>query len=290
MGRRARPLPAEDADVRAAQPNTPDGDADVVRPDLGLGYLVDNRPPRARTSSAAFMRPPPGDAAGSGSSSWSICSCDAPASRSGGKDVTGDRVHPPAGCPAGSPRRRRDVAVEGGIMGEDHAVRIALFEQGHHGPDPSLVGENVLHPESVHADRRTVVHELLQVVEVLGVAGMADDDALRWDASLPKECLLVQAIARRRMRMRRDRHAGLAGGRVAAADMTRATSGVMPSASVMTFSMPARTAVPAIPSRDVAHEQVDERVGAIDRSSRDRGTGRRSAGRSGCTSRSRQQG
>ena len=34
----------------------------------------------------------------------------------------------------------------------------------------------------------------------------------------------------------------------AAADMTRATSGVIPSRSVMTFSIPARTRVPPIPS------------------------------------------
>ncbi len=63
--------------------------------------------------------------------------------------------------------------------------------------------------------------------------------------------------------------------------MTRATSGVTPSASVMTFSMPARTRRAGDSLADVAHEELDERIGLVDGAARARGTESRSEGRSG---------
>ena len=156
-------------------------------------------------------------------------------------------------CPCASaarhapPRRRRHVAVEGRVVGEHHAIRVAELEQGDQRLDAPLVGENVLHPESVHADRRAVVHERPQVVEVLAVARVADDDPVGRHAALAEERLLLEPVARRRVGMGRDRHAGLLVGHRGCRHDPRDVRGDAV-ASVMTLSMPARTRVPAIPS------------------------------------------
>ena len=93
-------------------------------------------------------------------------------------------------------------------MGQHHPVGVALGQQSQHGRDPCRVGQDVLHAEAVHPDGGARVHELAQVVEVLGVAAVPDHEPVRGDAALGEERELVAAVARRGVRVGGDRDAG----------------------------------------------------------------------------------
>ena len=101
------------------------------------------------------------------------------------------------------------MAVDGRILRQHHPVGIPELQQPEYGGDPPVIRQHVLHAEAVHPDRRAVVHELAKVVKVLGVAGVTDDDPFRGDAVPSEERLLLQAVARLRHGVGRDRDAGL---------------------------------------------------------------------------------
>ena len=63
----------------------------------------------------------------------------------------------------------------------DSTIRSAYpsAQQGQDGRDPRGVGQHVLHAEAVHPDGGAGVHQLAQVVEVLGVAAVPDHQPLR---------------------------------------------------------------------------------------------------------------
>ena len=74
--------------------------------------------------------------------------------------------------------------------------------------DPRGVGQHVLHAEAVHADGGAGVHQLAEVVEVLGVAAVPDHQAVGRDAALDEERELVAPVARGRVGVGGDGHAG----------------------------------------------------------------------------------
>ena len=73
-----------------------------------------------------------------------------------------------------------------------------------------LGGQEDVDAEPVHADVGARGDELLQVGDVGGVAGVADDHAGQVDALLGEDGLLLEPAARRGVGVRRDRHPGLA--------------------------------------------------------------------------------
>ena len=107
-----------------------------------------------------------------------------------------------------APRGRSHPAEERGVVGQHHPVGVPLAQQDQHGRDPRGVGQDVLHAEAVHPDGGAGVHELTQVVEVLGVAAVPDHDPVRGDAACGEERELVAAVARRRVRVGGDGNAG----------------------------------------------------------------------------------
>jgi hypothetical protein len=94
-------------------------------------------------------------------------------------------------------------------VGENHLLGVAQAKQLQHGCQAGVVGQHVLHAESVHADGRSRVHQLAQVAKVLAVAAVPDDEPLRRDTSFAEERQLVSTVLRRSVRVGRDRHAGV---------------------------------------------------------------------------------
>lgn len=72
-------------------------------------------------------------------------------------------------------------------MAQHHAVRVAPLGQGDDGGD--AIGGGVVHvdPEAVHAKDEAGVGQGHQVVEVIAVAGVADDDLGEVDAFLGED-------------------------------------------------------------------------------------------------------
>ena len=152
-----------------------------------------------------------------------------------------------------------------------------------------VVGQHVLHAEAVHADGGPGVHQLAQVVEVLAVAAVPDDEPLGADPALDEERQLVAAVARRRVGVGGDRHAGppVRGRRGL---HHPATSGVRPGWSVTTLSIAGPDAGAGDALLDVAEEELDQWVRAADEPARAVGRGSTPAARRPCSSRSRRPG
>jgi hypothetical protein len=80
---------------------------------------------------------------------------------------------------------------------------------------------------AIHAKVRAGFNQLLEVVEIRAVAGVADDHTRQVHTFLMQEALLVEATPGRGVRMRRDRHA-VARCACATARRTRSTPRVTP--------------------------------------------------------------
>ena len=133
-------------------------------------------------------------------------------------------------------------------------------------PDPRTAGR--VKAEPVHADVRAIADELLQVVDVGGVAAVPDDHAGQVDALFGEDPLLLQPSpgGRHGCAWRSARRSG--GGPGATARSTRSTPGVTPGSSVAHLRIAALMPVPAMPSVDVADEHVGHDLGAVEQRSR----------------------
>ena len=87
-----------------------------------------------------------------------------------------------------------------GVVGQDQLAAEAVLAQLGHGLDPLLGGAVGVDAEPVHAEGRPGRQELLQIVEVGGVAAVADDHAGQVHALFGEDPLLVEPALRGRRR------------------------------------------------------------------------------------------
>ena len=179
-------------------------DLDAVEARVGGGVqLVGERAAEADGGDRGAHRftPPPREGtrmrAGLRTISWWTCSSVRAAVEQGGHDPAGQVLHGPVRRVGGPPRRWRHPAEERGVVRQHHPVGVPLAQQRQDRRDPSGVGEDVLHAEPVHPDGGAGVHQLAQVVEVLGVAAVPDHEPVRSDPALGEERQLVAPVARR---------------------------------------------------------------------------------------------
>ena len=180
------------------RPTPPTQDLNVVRADLFVGNLVDDH-----SAGRDEQRGP----------HWDAARCKEPprvghhhlvdlllsnAGRPKPRQHVGDDVvHAPPRSGSRPPRRWRHVTVEGRVVRDHDSVGIAELDQRQQRVDAPLVVEHVLHAEPVQTDRRSRVHQLAQVVDVVGVTRVADHQPIEWHAVCAKELLLLESVARR---------------------------------------------------------------------------------------------
>src|ERR671914_2856801 len=95
------------------------------------------------------------------------------------------------------------------VLREEHAVGVSLLEQGEHGLLALLGGQEDVEPVAVHADPAARIEEALDVVEIVGVAGVGDLHLRRIDALLLEDPHLLRTGAAGRARVGHDRAASL---------------------------------------------------------------------------------
>src|SRR5581483_5825653 len=109
---------------------------------------------------------------------------------------------------------RRVVEDAAGVVREHHPIGVTALAKLRHGIDALFEARQAeaVQAEAVHADVATALDELFEVVEIRGVAAVADHDAAEIDALFGEDILLLEADLARRVRVRGDRYAGAAVG------------------------------------------------------------------------------
>src|SRR5690606_19571109 len=152
---------------------------------------------------------------------------------------------------------------ERGVVRHDDLPRVALLDEGKEIADARLIRTHVLHAEAVEAEEGAACGQLAQVVEILGIAAVADHDAVERHTEPLEQVLLLESPSRRCVRVGRDGHAGLLvrDGRRAedACDVLRDALGIRCHLEHAGADARARDA-----ALDVAEEQLHEGVLAAD--------------------------
>ncbi len=105
---------------------------------------------------------------------------------------------------------RQGIPIAVGIVGEDHLVGVPALAHSCHRVDSVLEREINIDPEPVHSDIGAVRDEFLEVVEIGGVARVADHHPGQVDAFFGEDALLLEPAPGARVRVRGDRHTGAA--------------------------------------------------------------------------------
>jgi hypothetical protein len=77
-------------------------------------------------------------------------------------------------------------------VGQHHLLRATLFGQLRHGVDAGIERRQDVEPEAVHPQVGTGIGQRAQIVEVGGIAGVADNDLAQIDALLGENFLCHQ--------------------------------------------------------------------------------------------------
>ena len=120
-----------------------------------------------------------------------ICSSVTPRCPEGRQHVLGDVVEPPVGVVHSHLGEIDEVGETAGVVGQDHLVGVAPLAHGGDDTDP-LVEGHPLDAEAVHPEIGAVGRQLLEVVHVAGIAGVADHHAGEVDALLLEHPLLLE--------------------------------------------------------------------------------------------------
>ena len=97
-------------------------------------------------------------------------------------------------------------------MGKHHLVGVPALAHARHGVDAVLEREIHVDAEPVHADVGAVGDEFLEVVQIGGVARVADHHPGQIDTLFGEDALLFEPAAGARVCVGGDRHAGAAVG------------------------------------------------------------------------------
>src|SRR5262245_48158323 len=153
------------------------------------------------------------------------------------------------------------------ILREHHFSGVASLTHCDNDSHAFLERQNGINPESIHSYVRAGIGQLLKVVDVRGISGMADDHTLEIDSLFAKDALLFEPPLRTGVSVSRDGNAGsamrLSHGAQDSLDSGRDALLIGGAFEDRGLDAGVRYAV-----GDVSHEHFDHRLLAVKRSTR----------------------